>query len=247
MHFRVISLRTPMARLVLLVIGLVLAAWLVNPRIHATTAPATKAIIPVYRVETQHSAMALTINVVWGTQYVPKLLAELKAEHVPATFMVGGAWAEAHPDLVRQMRADGDEIGNHGWNHRHPNQLGLTGNIDDITRTNRIIEAIAQVRPSVYAPPYGEFNQTVLRAAQAVHMTLVMWTIDTIDWRPSSSVPYMVNKVSSKAQKGGIVLMHPTDRTVEALPQIITQLKDRGYQLVTVTKLLTLGTPRTDE
>lgn len=235
-----------MSRLLLLVTALVLAAWLINPRLHATTAP-TQHPIPVYRVETSKPLMALTINVVWGTAYVPKLLAELKAAQVPATFMVGGAWAEAHPDLVRLMRHDGDEIGNHGWNHRHPNSLGFHGVVEDITRTNRIIEAIAQVRPTVYAPPYGEFNQTVLSGAQAAHMTLVMWTIDTIDWRPSSSVSYMVNKVARHAQKGGLVLMHPTDRTVEALPQIIKTLKKQGYRLVTVSTLLRSGTPRTDQ
>lgn len=245
MHFRVISLRGPMARLLLLVLALLAAVWLINPRLHATTAPSSRPF-PVYRVETDKRAMALTINVVWGTEFVPQLMAALKAAHVPATFMVGGAWAEAHPDLVRQMRQDGDEIGNHGWNHRHPNQLGFSGNVDDITRTNRMVEAIAQVRPTVYAPPYGEFNQTVLDAAQAAHMTLVMWTIDTIDWRPSSSVPYMVNKVMARAANGSLVLMHPTDRTVEALPQIIQGLKKQGYQLVTVSQLLKMGTPRTD-
>ncbi len=234
-----------MARLLVLVTVLLLAAWLVNPRLlRASGSPEVP--IPVYRVETPQHAMALTINVVWGTEYVPQLMRELKDAHVPATFMVGGAWAEAHPDLVKQMKAQGDELGNHGWNHRHPNQLGFDGNVQDIERTNRTVEAISQTRPSVYAPPYGEFNQTVLRAAAAAHMTLVMWTIDTIDWRPSSSPAYMVNKASRLAQNGGIVLMHPTDRTVEALPEIIQALQNKGYHLVTVSQLLKMGIPRTD-
>lgn len=234
-----------MVRLLLLVTVLVLAAGLINPRLlRASGSPEVP--IPVYRVETPQHAMALTINVVWGTEFVPQLMQELKDAHVPATFMVGGAWAEAHPDLVKQMKTQGDELGNHGWNHRHPNQLGYEGNVQDIERTNRMVQAITQVRPAVYAPPYGEFNQTVLRAAAADHMTLVMWTIDTIDWRPTSSPAYMVNKVSQKAQNGGIVLMHPTNRTVEALPQIIQALKDKGFHLVTVSQLLRMGTPRTD-
>lgn len=242
MHFHVISLRGPLTRLIVLVAALLAAAWLINPRtLHARAQP-----IPVYRVETSTRAMALTINVVWGTEYVPKLLQELHAAHVPATFMVGGAWAKVHPDLVRQMQKDGDEIGNHGWNHRHPNQLSLQANIEDIEQTNQMVKTIVGVRPSVYAPPYGEFNRTVLAAAEQAHMTLVMWTIDTIDWRPSSSVGYMVNKVLNKSAPGSLVLMHPTDRTVTALPQIIQGLKSRGYQLVTASELLTLGTPRTD-
>ena len=246
MHFHVISLRGPLARLFLLVSALLLAALLINPRMLHATGSGEQQPIPVYRVETTKRAMALTINVVWGTEYVPTLLNELKSHHVVATFMVGGAWASAHPDLVRQMQKAGDEIGNHGWNHRHPNQLSLSANLDDMERTNQAVKQICGIRPSVYAPPYGEFNRTVLRAAEAAHMTLVMWTIDTIDWRPSSSVSYMVNKVLTKAAPGSLVLMHPTDRTVLALPRIIEGLQQRGYTLVTASQLFTLGTPRTD-
>lgn len=202
--------------------------------------------IPVYRVETSQRAMALTINVVWGTEYVPKLLGELEKEKVHATFMLGGAWAKAHPDLVRQMQSDGDELGNHGYNHRHPNQLSLSQNVDDIERTNQVIRQIAGVQPSVYAPPYGEFNQTVLKAAHDAHMTLVMWTIDTIDWRPSSSPENMTQKVLARAAPGYLVLMHPTDRTVRALPQIIQGLKHQRYHLVTASQLLAMGTWHTD-
>ena len=244
MYFQVISLKGPLARLALLVALLLLAAWVVNPHLsHGHEAPAP---IPVYRVETSQKLMALTVNVVWGTEYVPQLLSVLHSNHVVATFMLGGAWARAHPDLVKEMQQQGDELGNHGWNHQHPNQMSFQGNVDDIQRTNRQIEAIAGVVPGVYAPPYGEFNRTVLQAAQAAHMTLVMWTIDTIDWRPSSSPDYMVKKVLSKSAPGSLVLMHPTNRTVSAFPRIIAGLTQQGYQLVTVSQLLNAGVPKTD-
>lgn len=244
MRLYVISLRGPILRLCLLVLMLLAATWFVNPRLlHASTdAP----LIPVYRVQTSKRAMALTINVVWGTEYVPQLLREIQAAHATATFMVGGAWARAHPDLVRQMVADGDEVGNHGYSHRHPTQLSLAQNIADIERTNQAVQDAAGIRPSTYAPAYGEFNSTVLQAAHAAHMTLVMWTIDTIDWRPSSSAEAMTRKVLLKAAPGALVLMHPTDRTVMALPHILRGLQHQGFALVTVSRLLTLGIWRTD-
>lgn len=245
MHIHVISLRGPLARLSGLVLVLLLAAWIVNPRVlHASAGQHPP--IPVYRVQTRQRVMALTINVVWGTEHVPALIEELKKAGVPATFMVGGAWAQAHPDLVRTMRRDGDQIGNHGYNHGHPNQLSYAENVTDIERTNQIVQKIVGFSPRVYAPPYGEFNSMVLRAAHSLHMTLVMWTIDTIDWRPSSSITYMVSKVLAKASPGSLVLMHPTDRTALALPKIIAGLKHQGYHLVTVTHLLKSGIPRTD-
>lgn len=231
--------------MVYLAVLLGISLLIFQPRSHSAAASAVPA--PVYRVKTSMPAIALTINVVWGTEFVPQMLSDLTQAHVTATFMVGGAWAEAHPQLIRDMKQAHMEIGNHGWNHPHPNQLSYQENLRQIERTNQAVQQIAGVIPHVFAPPYGEFNGTVLQASFALHMPLVMWTIDTIDWRPSSSVPYMVAKVVKRAQPGAIVLMHPTSRTAVALPQIIANLKSAGYQLVTVSQLLAMGTPATDE
>lgn len=244
MWVQVVSLRSTGARFVYLLALLVLSLWffLPNPGRPATSPPAGA----VYRVQTQEKAIALTINVVWGTEFVPQMLHDLQANHVHATFMVGGAWAQAHPALVKDLVRAGMEIGNHGWNHPHPNQLSYAANLRQIQDTNAAVQAITGTVPKLFAPPYGEFNQTVLRASSALSMPLIMWTIDTIDWSPSSSVPYMVAKVDRLAQSGSIVLMHPTNRTVVALPMIIQGLTRKGYRLVTVSKLLTLGTPQSD-
>jgi peptidoglycan/xylan/chitin deacetylase (PgdA/CDA1 family) len=198
---------------------------------------------PVYRVVTDRRAIALTINVVWGTEYVPRILAALTEAHAKATFFLGGAWAAANPGLVAQMVHDGMEIGNHGYAHRHSNQLSFDENLNEITRAARAIEVAGAPRPTLFAPPYGEFNQTVLAAAAALHQTVIMWTVDTIDWRPSSSASVIAERVLGRAGPGAIVLMHPTDRTLRALPDLIQGLTARGYRLVTVSNLLAHGTP----
>jgi len=196
---------------------------------------------PVTGVVTQEKAMALTINVVWGTEYVPQLLKILQAHHAVATFMLGGAWAQAHPDLVRALAAAKMELGNHGYAHRHSSLLDLSQNLSEIERTNQAIAAITGETPRLYAPPYGEYNATVLRAAAQLKMPVIMWTLDTIDWRPSSSPQRIVARVVPRARPGAIVLLHPTDRTVEALPQILLALQGQGYRLLTVSQLLQLG------
>lgn len=243
MWMKVISLRSKKARIVYVV--MVLAVSLVLG--HRSFVKAVeRPVVPgaIYQVQTSQKAMALTINVVWGTQYVPVLLQALENAHAKATFMVGGGWAKAHPTLVKDMVKAGMEVGNHGYAHRHVNQLSLQENIHEIQKTNDVIKSITGQSAAVFSPPYGEYNATVLRASASLRMPLVMWSIDTIDWRPSSSVPYMVEKVSTRARPGALVLMHPTDRTALALPQILTQLRQKGYHLVTVSKLLTMGTPQ---
>ena len=238
MWVKVISARSRGARAIYLALLLGLSLLVFQPRSHSTPVPG-----PVYRVKTTTRAMALTINVVWGTEFVPQILQDLVSAHVTGTFMVGGAWASEHPQLILEMVRDHMEIGNHGWNHPHPNQLTYAGNLPQITRTNEAVKHIAGITPLVFAPPYGEFNHTVLGASAALHMPLIMWTIDTIDWRPSSTSSYMVSKVLARAQPGAIVLMHPTSRTAEALPEIISGLASRGYRLTTVSTLLTMGEP----
>jgi len=219
-----------------------LALWW-QPQPRAAAAPEAA---PVYRVITTHRAMALTINVVWGTEYVPQIVAILHQRGLTATFFLGGAWAQAHPDLVRTLRQDGMEVGNHGYAHRHSNQLSFDENLNEIARAARAIELAGAPRPSLFAPPYGEFNHTVLAAAAALHQTVVMWTIDTIDWRPSSAPGVIVQRVLARAAPGAIVLMHPTARTVAALPTLLQQLSDQGYHLVTVSQLLRWGRPAGD-
>jgi peptidoglycan/xylan/chitin deacetylase (PgdA/CDA1 family) len=170
----------------------------------------------------------------------------LTQDHVKATFMLGGAWATAHPDLVRALQQAGMELGNHGYGHRHVSLLSYEANLNEIERTNTAVAMITGQLPTVFAPPYGEFNATVLRAAAAAHMPLVMWTIDTIDWRLSSTPSVIAGRVLSRARAGAIVLMHPTERTVEALPEIVHTLTARGYRLVTVSTLLKMGQPTGD-
>jgi peptidoglycan/xylan/chitin deacetylase (PgdA/CDA1 family) len=238
---RVISLRRRRP----LLIGLLLTAAFAVASRGAVTRPVAAPGVPgpVYRVATTTKAMALAINVVWGTEYVPKLLSILEAHHARATFFLGGAWAAAHPALVERLVAAGMELGNHGYAHRHQSTMTLDQNVAEITAASRAIEAAGGPRPVLFAPPYGEYNDTVLRAAALLHMPLIMWTVDTIDWRPSSSPSVITSRVLNGASAGAIVLMHPTERTVEALPTIVSRLSADGYRLVTVSQLLSLGTP----
>ncbi len=198
---------------------------------------------PVYRVITREPVMALSINVVWGTEFVPAILRTLVAAHVQATFFLGGAWAAANPALVQQMVRDRMAVENHGYAHRHVNQLSFDENLNEIARAARAITVAGAPRPTLYAPPYGEVNDTVLAAAAALHNRVIMWTIDTIDWRPTSDPGLITTRVLAKAQAGAMVLMHPTRRTLAALPGIVAGLRAAGYRLLTVPQLLARGTP----
>ncbi|MDN5363787.1 MAG: hypothetical protein PWQ91_848 [Eubacteriales bacterium] len=192
---------------------------------------------PVYRGTEKRKEMALTVNVVWGEEYLPAMLEILRREKVAATFFIGGQWAEDNPKLLQKIAAYGHEIGSHGYSHPHPTALSPQENREELIKTEKIIKKITGRKVKLFAPPYGEYNQEVLDVAAELGYRTIMWTADTIDWqRPAPEV--IVRRVLEKAGNGVIVLMHPTEPTVKALPEIIRELKKRGYKLVTVSRLL---------
>ncbi|MGI5839598.1 MAG: polysaccharide deacetylase family protein [bacterium] len=192
---------------------------------------------PVFRGRSDLPAIALTCNVVWGEEFLPRFLDILQEKEARMTFYLGGKWVENNRDLACRIAAEGHETGNHGYDHRHHQNLDKAGNQVEITKASSAINEIVGKESKLFAPPYGEFNETIVRAADELGYKTVMWSIDTVDWKlPGVSV--ITGRVLGKAHNGAIVLMHPTAQTVEALPAIIDGLREQGYDLVTVTEIL---------
>ncbi len=189
-------------------------------------------------VPTTRPVIALTVNVVWGSEYVPPIVNALKAQGARATFFLGGQWADKHPDLARMLRGAGMEIGSHGDGHRHVGSLGVAENVREIAMADEKIARATGTHPTLYAPAYGELSPAVFEAAKQEGVRVVMWSIDTIDWRTWHTPEIIKSRVLSRLKPGAIVLMHPTDRTAAALPELLKELKARGYQVVGVQELL---------
>lgn len=192
---------------------------------------------PIYEAETGRNEISLTCNVVWGTEYVPKLLDILKNENVKMTFYIGGKWAEDNPDLLNKIFLEGHEIGNHGYDHKKHSQLNDQENKKEIINAEKAIEKIVGVKTTLFAPPYGDINDKTTEIAEELGYKVVMWNIDTIDWRDQD--PQIIyNRVFKNKLEGGIVLMHPTEGTVKALPSIIKDIKDKNIEIITISDLI---------
>ncbi len=195
---------------------------------------------PIYQGSSERKEIALTCNVFWGEEFLPRMLDILEEKNVKITFFVGGIWAEKFPKLTKQLEEAGHEIGSHGYAHPHPDRLSKGDNLKDILKCEEILKEITGKKPVLYAPPYGERGPAVLQAAEEAGYSTILWSIDTVDWkhpRPEA----MVNKVVKNAHNGAIVLMHPTAPTVVALPPMIDALQEQGYTIVTVGELLRNG------
>jgi len=204
---------------------------------------------PIERVDTEEKVIALTVNVDWGEEYIPKMLDVFDQYNAKVTFFVTGRWAKLNPELLKEMAARGHQIENHGYSHPHPDQLSVQANIEELRKTETVIYEITGHKTSFYAPPYGERVPSGLKAAAQLRYRTVLWTLDTIDWRPESTPDVIAQRILNPAprhgeavdKRGAIVLMHPKESTVQALPVILQSLTEQGFKAVSISQLITLA------
>ncbi|MET9344460.1 polysaccharide deacetylase family protein [Nonomuraea sp. NPDC003804] len=170
-------------------------------------------------------------------RYTPWLLDELDDLEVKATFFVVGQMVAADRDhTLPRMVAAGHEIGNHSWSHAELPGLSDEGIARELGRTQDVVEQVAGVRMTVMRPPYGSTDARVAAETRRLGLAQILWSVDTLDWR--DRVPSVVARRAAKATGGSIVLMHDIHRTtVEAVPNVVESLADKGYRFVTISEL----------
>ncbi len=192
---------------------------------------------PIFQGNSGAKAVALTVNVDWGEEYIPEMLKQFKAADAQVTFFVTGRWAEKNPALLKQMAQAGHSIQNHGYRHLHFNSLSPEQGSAEIKKAEAIIKGITGTRTRYFASPYGEFDANVIAAAAGIDYKLIMWSVDTVDWkRPLPET--IVSRVMKKVHNDAIVLMHPTEPTVKALPEMLKQLQTEKYKMLTIDKVV---------
>ena len=223
----------------LLLVGIVAQHWVSSSDVSVSR--------PIEQIKTDQLVMALTINVDWGEEFIPAMLDVLDQHKARATFFVTGRWAKKNPELLKIILSRGHQIENHGYSHPHPDQLSIGANQEEIKKTESIIEGIIGKKTHLYAPPYGEKGASGLRAAEAFGYQTILWTLDTVDWRASSTPEIIAKRILNPAiqfgikpnKSGAIVLMHPKPNTVKALPIILDQLVQDGFSFQTLDELIT--------
>lgn len=169
------------------------------------------------------------------SDYTDDFLRVLREKDVPGTFFEVGQVMPGREDAMRQILAQGSELGDHTMDHvEYPGYAQIAG-------AAQRIEAYTHFRPCLFRPPGGGVNDGVVASAGSLGMRTVTWDVDPRDWStPGTEAIYA--SVVGHAQPGSIVLMHdgggPRGETLAALPRIIDTLRGRGYRFATVTGLL---------
>ena len=189
--------------------------------------------------------MALTFDSGWEYENTETLLNLLDEYGVKATFFTRGLWAKDHPDLAIEIVRRGHALENHSLTHGHMIEMTDEEVKSEISQTTDIISQTTGYSSSLFRPPYGEYDNRVLRILKEEgYPYTILWTVDSHDWAQELNgvkitKDYVVNRVLNNASNGGIILMHVGGyETVNALPEIITGLKSQGYDLIKVNDML---------
>ncbi|WP_339314528.1 polysaccharide deacetylase family protein [Paenibacillus sp. FSL R10-2734] len=192
----------------------------------------------------RNKVIALTFDDVPDPRFTPQLLNILKKYHVKATFFVVGSRAKKHPAMVKRMIREGHAIGNHSYNHPQFVKLEMNDFRTQIIKTENIIQTLAGYKPRLIRPPYGDISEQQLKWAKNHGYTLVNWNVDSLDWKGLSK-NQVRNNILANVGRGAIILQHGgggpgshLQGTIQALPEVITIMRKRGYTFVTVPQLL---------
>lgn len=169
------------------------------------------------------------------SNYTTSLLDGLRKRGVCATFFLQGQCIEGKEEVIKQMQEDGHLIGNHTFHHVQLTKLSDEQAKQEVVSTSNAIYEITGIYTSYIRPPFGEWKKGL---DYNVTMIPVLWTIDSRDWY-TKDTPVIVNEVMKQVEDGDIILMHDCYKTsVESALQIVDQLKEQGYELVTVDEMI---------
>jgi polysaccharide deacetylase family sporulation protein PdaB len=214
--------------------------WVVNsPAV--VGAAASERVLPIYSVQRQDKTVAISFDAAWGNEDTQALIDILNKYGVKATFFVVGAWVDKYPESVKALADAGNEVMNHSSDHAHFSKLSSEEITANINSANDKIEAVTGVRPTLFRCPYGEYDDHVITAVNAMNMKAIQWSVDSLDWQ-GISAREITDRVLKNVKPGSIILFHnAAEHTPEALPGILEKLIADGYKIVPISQLLLTG------
>ncbi len=172
-------------------------------------------------------------------RHITKVLVDMK---VPATIFLGGKWMEDQPEHTRYLASMPQfELGNHTYLHPHMTRVSDKRLHNELEWTEEVMYTLTGRQATLFRAPFGEYDSRVVHAAASLGMTTVQYDLASGDPDAHISAQRLIDYVSEMTHAGSIIVMHINGRgwhTAKALPQIITRLRQRGFQFVTVSELI---------
>lgn len=229
-------------RLIFGVIIVSVAVWLISvltPPVARLVSTGSKTRrVPIYQVARDDNKVSISLDATWGTELTDEILDILDENGVKTTFFLAGYWVAKHPDYVRKIVERGHEIGNHSHDHPHMNQMTKEQIKADLSKNHEMLKQITGQDAFLFRPPFGEYSDKVIEAAEELGYYTIQWSIDSLDWKEVSA-DFMVQRVMEKIEPGAIVLFHNAGKhTPQALRTLLPRLNAQGYDVVPISELI---------
>ena len=183
-------------------------------------------------------SIALTFDDGPHPDFTLKILSVLELNDVKASFFVVGKMAVKHQNLVRAIHEYGHDIGNHTFNHPLLTTVGKEAVADELEKGRSAISTLTGSEVIFFRPPSGRYDAETVRIAAAHGFYTILWSVNSLDYGCNSSKD-IESRVLSNPADGDIVLLHSgVKATLEALPDIIKGLKEKGFELKTLSEMM---------
>ena len=151
-------------------------------------------------------------------------------------------WVKQYPDYVKEIARRGHEIGNHSLTHPHMSRMDSIAIQKELSDLDDMLQELTGKRSTLFRAPFGEYNDTVIKAAHEAGYEVIQWSRDTVDWKQDRSAQTILDGVLKKLQSGDIILCHNNGYKIETyLPVLIETAQQKGFTFVTVSELLLSG------
>ena len=176
-----------------------------------------------------------------------EVLELLKKYNVKATFFCIGKNIEAHPEILKQIIADGHLVGNHSYSHSKFFDFYNAKKIqEEIQKTDELLEKYTSKKINFFRPPYGVTTPSIRRALEKTKHKVIGWNIRSLDGGTKNQ-ELIFNRIIKRLSPGGIVLLHDTaSHSVLVLEQFLQFLQQNNYKVISIEELLNLKAYETE-
>ena len=196
--------------------------------------------LPIYCVNRDDNVISISFDAAWGGDKTLGILDLLDEYNIKTTFFLVDIWTQKYPELVKEIAARGHEIGNHSTSHPQMSKLNETQIAKELNTQADNVLAIAGVRPVLFRPPYGDYNNRVITTARAQGFVPIQWSVDSLDWKNRGAQEIITR--ATKVKSGDIVLFHNDSQYIlDALPAVLKYYAENGYSVVPISEILLTG------
>lgn len=195
-------------------------------------------LVPVYSVETEKKQVAISFDAAWGADKTQGIMDILEEYDAGGTFFLVGFWVDKYGDLVKEIDERGFEIGTHSNTHPDMTKLSADAMEKELTTCVDMIENITGKNVELFRPPYGAYNDTLIKTSEKLGLIPIQWSIDSLDWK-GISAQEITTRIINNVKNGSIILCHNnSDHILDALPMILDRLTAQGYTVTSVGDLV---------